>query len=58
MSVVYGKPSLTNLPPELGQRIFQQIFDAKPISKEELAAKRKAVMEKMKEAKKALNEKR
>ena len=58
MSVSYGKPSLTNLPPELGKRIFEQILNSKPVSDEERRAKTKAAIDRIKKAEKELNEKR
>ena len=46
MAIIYGKPSMTDLPPELGRRIFEQIRSSKPMSDEERAARSKAAIEK------------
>ena len=35
MATVYKKPSLTNLPPDLGKSIFEQILNSKPMSDDE-----------------------
>lgn len=50
MSVTYGKPSLTGLPPDLGKRIFEQILNSKPMSDEERAARSKAANDRLKKA--------
>lgn len=56
MSVTYGRPCMTNLPPELGRRIFEQIFNSKRISDEERAAITKAELERIEEAERRINE--
>ena len=50
MAIIYGKPSMTDLPPELGRRIFEQIRNSKPISDEERAARSKAANERLRKA--------
>lgn len=50
MAVIYGKPSMTDLPPELGKRIFEQIRNSKPMSDEERADRSKAALERLKKA--------
>ena len=50
MAVTYGRPSMTNLPPELGRRIFEQIRNSKPVSDEERAAITRAESERIKKA--------
>lgn len=50
MAIVYGKPSMTDLPTELGRRIFEQIRNSKPMSDEERAARSKAALERLKKA--------
>ena len=56
MSVTCGRPCMTNLPPELGRRIFEQIFNSKRISDEERAAITKAELERIEEAERRINE--
>lgn len=36
-TVRYGKPSMTNLPPELGARIFKQILNSPVPNREKLS---------------------
>ena len=50
MAIVYGKPSMTDLPPKLGRRIFEQIRNSKPMADEERAARSKAALERLKKA--------
>ena len=50
MAVTYGRPSMTDLPPELGRRIFEQIRNSKPVSDEERESITKAAIEKIKKA--------
>ena len=50
MGEVYGKPIMTNLPPDLGKSIFEQILNSKPMSEEKRRAKVKAAIEKIKNA--------
>ena len=50
MAVIYGKPSMTDLPPQLGKRIFEQIRNSKPMSDEERADRSKAALERLKKA--------
>jgi len=35
----YGKPSMTNLPPELGKRIFEQILNSPKVNWNEMHKK-------------------
>ncbi|GEM_PF-2570709 len=50
MAIIYGKPSMTDLPPELGRRIFEQIRSSKPMSDEERAARLKNAVDKIRTA--------
>ena len=40
----YGKPCMTNLPPELGREIFQQIRAMKPVDERKLQASNRRVL--------------
>ena len=50
MAVTYGRPSMTDLPPELGRRIFAQIRNSKPMSDAEREERLKAAIERIKKA--------
>ena len=50
MAVTYGRPSMTDLPPELGRRIFEQIRNSKPMSEEERSERLKTAIERIKKA--------
>lgn len=57
MAIIYGRPSMTDLPPELGRRIFEQILNSKPVTEAERAEKTKAAIERIKKAEKEALEK-
>ena len=58
MDKVYGKPCLTDLPPELGKRIFEQILNSEPMSEEYRKAMVKEEIDKIKKARNHCNDKK
>ena len=54
-NIRYGKPSMTNLPYELGKAIFEEMDNSPPVDREAIQKKVDELKKKIKEARKKEN---